>query len=317
MKKLIALVLTLALCLTAFATFAVAEEKTIKAYAITVMSGGAAWGRFEQGFMDACAELGWEGHYLAPSTANDATMMIQLTETALNDGADVIAVCVTDQGLFQDVLTRAKEAGVVVVGAAAGVEDLCVAQVGTDTVQLGQNTADTLVSLMGDKPIYVTAGQTQLSSELQNMQVQAFLDRLAEISPDAVVVDRFECNSVATTSADKLSAMYIAHPELNAVVSFDSYVGLGAASFVSDYGIQDDFMVLGIDDGAENLLAIKNGTMDATIAQQWYAIGYTCITVGNKVLNGETLDYSQPIPTIAILPDMVDSYAAEAGISLE
>lgn len=317
MKKLVAIILTLALCLTVFVSFAAAEEKTIKAYAITVMSGGAAWGRFEQGFMDACAELGWEGHYLAPSTANDATMMIQLTETALNDGADVIAVCVTDQGLFQDVLTRAKEAGVVVIGAAAGVEELCVAQVGTDTVQLGQNTADTLVALMGDKPIYVTAGQTQLSSELQNLQVQAFLDRLAEISPDAVVVDRFECNSVATTSADKLSAMYIAHPELNAVVSFDSYVGLGAASFVSDYGIQDDFMVLGIDDGAENLLAIKNGTMDATIAQQWYQIGYQCIKVGSRVLDGETVDYSQPIPTVAILPDMVDSYAAEAGISLE
>lgn len=316
MRKLLGLVLVLVLSLSMMANFAIAEEP-VKAYAVTVMSGGAAWGRFEEGFMEACEELGWEGHYLAPSTANDYTMMVQLTETALNDGADVIAVCVTDQGLFQDVLQRAKDAGVIVVGAAAAVEDLCVAQVGTDTVQLGENTADTLVALMGDEPIYVTAGQTMLANELQNQQVQAFIDRLAEIRPDAVIVDRFECNSVATTSADKLSAMYIAHPELNAVVSFDSYVGLGAASFVSDYGIQDDFMVLGIDDGAENLLAIKNGNMDATIAQQWYEIGRSCITVANDVLAGKEVEYAQGIPTVAILPDMVDSYAAEAGISLE
>jgi len=316
MKKLVALFLALTLCATLFVSFAVAE-KPVKVYSISVMSGGAAWGRFEQGFNDACAELGWEGHYLAPSTANDATMMIQLTETALNDGADVIAVCVTDVGLFKDVLQRAKDAGVTLIGNVVGDPDLMSAAVGTDTVQLGVNTADTLVEMMGDKPIYVTAGQTQLSSEIQNLQVQAFLDRLAEIKPEAVVVDRFECNSVATTAADKISALYIAHPELNAVVSFDSYVGLGAASFVSDYGIQDDFLVLGIDDGAENLLAIKQGNMDATIAQQWYQIGRGVIEAAQKVLNGEEIEYTQAIPTVAIMPDMVDAYAAEAGISLE
>lgn len=314
MKKLLVLVLTLAFLLSM--TSALAEEP-IKAYAITVMSGGAAWGRFEQGFNEAAAELGWESHYLAPSTANDKTAMVQLTETAINDGAKVIAVCVTDQGLFQDVLQRAKDAGVIVIGAAAADPDLCVAQVGTDTVQLGQNTAETLVELMGDTPIYVTAGQTLLADELQNKQVQAFIDRLAELSPDAVIVDRFECNSVATTSADKLSALYVAHPELNAVVSFDSYVGLGATSFVSDYGIEDEFMVLGIDDGAECLLAIKNGTMDATIAQQWYDIGQRCITVAKEVMDGKEVEYAQPIPTVAITPDMVDDYAANAGISLD
>lgn len=83
------------------------------------MSGGAAWGRFEAGFLEACEELGWEGHYLAPSTANDYTAMVQLTETALNDGADVLAVCVSDTGLFQEVLQRAKDAGVTLIGAAA------------------------------------------------------------------------------------------------------------------------------------------------------------------------------------------------------
>ena len=86
MKKLVTLVIAIALVLS-LGTLAAAEGP-VKAYAVTVMSGGAAWGRFEDGFMEACEELGWEGHYLAPSTANDYTAMVQLTETALNDGAD-------------------------------------------------------------------------------------------------------------------------------------------------------------------------------------------------------------------------------------
>ena len=94
MKKLVTLVIAIALVLS-LGTLAAAEGP-VKAYAVTVMSGGAAWGRFEDGFMEACEELGWEGHYLAPSTANDVTAMVQLTETALNEAPMFwLSVCPT------------------------------------------------------------------------------------------------------------------------------------------------------------------------------------------------------------------------------
>ena len=64
MKKLVTLVIAIALVLS-LGTLAAAEGP-VKAYAVTVMSGGAAWGRFEAGFLEAFEELGWEGHYLAP-----------------------------------------------------------------------------------------------------------------------------------------------------------------------------------------------------------------------------------------------------------
>lgn len=136
MKKLVTLVIAIALVLS-LGTLAAAEGP-VKAYAVTVMSGGAAWGRFEAGFLEACEELGWEGHYLAPSTANDYTAMVQLTETALNDGADVLAVCVSDTGLFQEVLQRAKDAGVTLIGAAAGLEGYTSALVGTGRCPAGR-----------------------------------------------------------------------------------------------------------------------------------------------------------------------------------
>lgn len=82
-------------------------------------------------------------------------------------------------------------------------------------------------------------------------------------------------------------------------------------------GIEDDFYGIGIDDGAEVLLCVKNGTLDATIAQQWYEIGKQCVKVAEQVRNGEEVEYNQGIPTIAILPEDVDAHAAEAGISLE
>lgn len=313
MKKMFALILAL---MMAFAVTPCFAEDPVQIYGVSVMAGGAAWGRFEDGLMDACAERGWEGHYLAPSNPNDKTAMVQMCETALNNGADALLVAVTEPTLFQDVLQRAIDQGVTVIGVAAGLEGYTQCLVGTDAQNLGINTAETLVALADGKQINVACGQTLLADTNQNIQVDAFITRLAELDPNAVVVDRFECNSNASITADKLSALYVANPELNACVSFDSYVGLGAASFVGDYGIQDDFIVLGIDDGAECLLAIKNGTMDATIAQQWYTIGTESVALAEKAMNGETLEYAQGIATVALYPDMVDAYAEENGIDL-
>lgn len=50
MKKLVTLVIAIALVLS-LGTLAAAEGP-VKAYAVTVMSGGAAWGRFEAGFLE-------------------------------------------------------------------------------------------------------------------------------------------------------------------------------------------------------------------------------------------------------------------------
>lgn len=62
MKKLVTLVIAIALVLS-LGTLAAAEGP-VKAYAVTVMSGGAAWGRFEAGFMEACEEP-WLGRPLS------------------------------------------------------------------------------------------------------------------------------------------------------------------------------------------------------------------------------------------------------------
>lgn len=315
MKKMLAMFLVLMMALTVAVVPAMAEDVP-QIYAITVMSGGAAWGRYEDGFLEACAEVGAEGHYLAPANPNDFTAMVQLCETALNDGADALLACVTEPTLFADVCNRAHEAGVPVIGVAAGAEGLTDCLVGTDPQNLGANTAETLVALANGAQINVAVGQTRLADTNQNNQVDSFIKRLAELDPNAVVVDRFECNSSASVSADKLSALYVANPDLNACVSFDSYVGLGAASFIGDYGVQDQFIALGIDDGVEILNSIKSGNMDGTIAQQWFVIGKQSVDCAMKMLAGETVEYDQGVPTVAIYADDIDAYVAENGIDL-
>lgn len=289
----------------------------LKVYQISVMSGGAAWGQDEKGFAKACEELGWDGQYLAPSASNVASDMVNLTETAITNGADIIMPCVTDPDVFADVLKRAKEKGIIVIGLAAGDPELCDATVGTDPANLGKNAAEALVKAVGeDEPINVCTMQTQLTNTGQNNQRQAFEDRLKELRPDANVISYEECDSSATKAVDRLSALYLAKPELNGVVSFDSYAGLGGAAFVEEKGLQGKFHVIGIDDAPEILRAIQAGTMDCTVAQMWYDIGYQSVQIAKTIYEGGEYEYDNGIGTSIIFPEDVDTWIETYGIDM-
>lgn len=293
------------------------SEKKLKVYQISVMSGGAAWGQDEKGFMEACAELGWDGQYLAPSAANVASDMVNLTETAITNGADIIMPCVTDPDVFADVLQRAKERGIIVIGLAAGDENNCDAMIGTDPVNLGKNAAEALVKAIPEgEAINVCTMQTQLTQTGQNNQRQAFEDRLKELRPDANVISYEECDSSATKAVDKLSALYLAHPELNGVVSFDSYAGLGGAAFVEEKGLQGKFHVIGIDDAPEILRAIQDGTMDCTVAQMWHDIGYQSCYLAKTIYEGGDYVYDNGIGTSIIFAEDVDQWVETYGIDM-
>lgn len=292
-----------------------ADGEKVICYSFGPMTGGAAWGQFEKGFYQACEELGWEGHYLAPTADNNMSELMNLHETAITNGANVMLPLVVDHDAMADILINAREQGITLYGVAASDDNLD-GFIGTDSQNLGYNIAEALVKVAGDGPINVVTMQSLLSTQQQVEQVDAFVEHLAELRPDAVVVSREECNSSAQTAQDKLSAVCIAHPETNALVSFDSYAGLGAASYCVAEGVQDDFFVIGIDDAAEILLAIKDGSMDATVAQMWYKMGYEGVMNANKIRNGEEVPFATDAGTAIVMPEDVDSWAEQVGADL-
>ena len=301
---------------TAGSTATAPEGETVKAYVVALMSGGAAWGQFERGFSAACADYGWDGQYLSPQAANSTAEMVNLCETAITNGADVLITTVTDSEAFADVLIRAKEAGITLVGAPAPDENLD-ASIGTDPTGLGNAMAQALVdSVPADEPINVVTMQTDLTAAIQIMQRDAFEAKLFELRPDANIVSYEECNSNAATAQDKMLALYLANPDLNAMVSIDSYAGLGAAAFVEENALQGKFYAIGIDDAPEILRCIQNDTMVCTVAQMWYQMGYGAVELSDKIMTGADFEVSNDSGCSVIYKDGVEAWAAEYDIDL-
>jgi ABC-type sugar transport system substrate-binding protein len=328
MKKLVGVLLIVSvLCGVAFAGgrgdrsgVKKTSKDRLKVYAVSVMSGGAAWGQFETGFLEACRAAGWEGHYLAPSASNVDTEMVNLLETAITNGADILFPVVTNEDMFADVLIRAKERKIPMVSVAGGSERYTDALIGTDPQSLGEDMAEALVRAMGNQPIYVAPMQTRLVNPVQDIQRQAFEDTLKKLRPDAVVVDRLECDSNAMIAADKFAALKLGHPELNSMISLDSYAGLGAAAFVEEKRLQGQFYVVGIDDAPEILRAVQNGTMSCAVAQMWYQFGLECVELAKTVYDNygdmTKYKYDNRMGTAVIFPEDVDDWVKNYGIDM-
>lgn len=313
MKKTLSLVLILALILSVGFAFA---EEPLKCYSFGVMSGGPAWAPYQRGFEDACAELGWDGQYLCPTTDNNMSELFNLHDTAISNGADVMVCCVTDKDAMADILQKAVDQGITMVCINEPDPHIPV-MIGTDTTNLGNRVAEALVACMGDKEIHVVTMQTILTNKGQTDEVNAFEAKLKELRPDAEIVRREECNSSAQTSQDKLSAICLANPETNSFVSFDCYAGLGALTYVESEGLQGEFTVIGIDDLPENLRAMKEGTMGATVAQMWYRMGYEAVMLAKDLRDGKEVPATNDSGSKILMPEDVDAWCEEMDIDLE
>ena len=186
MKKIIAMMIAVFMLLS-FCLAGSAEGDKVKCYSFGVMSGGPAWGQYQKGFYAACEELGWEGQYLCPTTDNNMSELFNLHDTAISNGADVMIPCVTDNDAMADILQKAVDQGITMVG--IGLTDPHIPYlIGTDNINLGRTIAEALVQCMGDQEIHVATMQTILAHTGQTSQVDAFEERLKELRPDAEVV---------------------------------------------------------------------------------------------------------------------------------
>lgn len=316
MKKLIALALVLVLAMSLVACGGAKDDGKIQATFVGIMQGGAAWGQAEAGFYAACEELGWEGQYVAPATPNDTTVMVELTETALTNGADVLIGTYYSADIFGDVLKPAFEDGVYIASTNASISpEYENFWIGTDPVGMGISQAETLTGLAGDKEVCVVYMQTEATSETQNQQFEAFCDYLKDY-PNITVFGQEFCNSNEITAAEKMANLVKANPQINACVSADGNGCIGVANYVDENGVKDDFIAVGIDDAADMLNYVTSGALDCTIAQDFYAMGYESCMMIKSLMDGGTVEFDNDSGTVVIMAEDVEAYAAEKGIEL-
>ena len=282
MKKTLAIVLALMLCLGAV-TAAAAENWKIAL--ITMDSIDQHWVTLNEGAQAKAAELGVTVTFMSPNTKDDA-QQIECVNNAVAGGYNAIMVAVNGPDAISSALREAKEAGikVVYVDSPANVE--AEATFSTDNKAAGKTAGEEMIKALQ------AAGVTEGSIGIVN--VNAATD--STVQREAGFREAFEGTAYTLLETqygegDAAKSQSIAENYITQGVvgifgcNEGSTTGTGNAIKASGTAV----VGVGFDKSDAILALIQDGYLLATMAQNPDVMGSMGVEACVKVLNGESL----------------------------
>ena len=245
MKKLTGI--ALAALLSTVATGAWAEGKPLD-IVFTVHSGASNtfWQAVQKGYEDACAKIAATCQMVYVQTDGSIPEQVANMEAALARKPDALITSIVDNTAFDDVIQRARDAGVVVI--ASNVDDLEGAKGNARQAFIGQGFEPAgyglaraqWANMPKDGPLHILVGVSgpgQNWSETRALGVTNFLDDMIKANPDRkITYERIDSGTDLAITADRVGAYLNAHPETNAY--FDTgFWHAGVAGFLKDKGV--------------------------------------------------------------------------------
>lgn len=259
------------------------------------VSGGTFWGPIEENFKATCAELGWDCDYWAPAAPGDAANL-ELCDTALVQGYDIIAAVMNETVLFEDFLNRAKEAGVTVLGFNCDPgEDWVSAIVGIDAYNSGYQQGEKIAQFAKEKGFadiryYATCTALSVSSQMETKQ--GVLDALAaNFDGEVIELGMVEVKDNAATGEDGMAQLYINHGDVNTIFCIEATGAVAAGAFIESKGLQDKVIACGLALNDEAFERVMNGSWTATSMVDVAWMGAQVVRVAKAVVEGGEYQY--------------------------
>lgn len=245
-----------------------AAEQPLNIWYVNVLPSYPAWGASMKLFESQATELNYKATAVGPPKV-DATAMIELMEQAIADKADGIITCDIDPAAFKSTITKAQEAGIVVVTIGC-VDDISDFSIGTDNRAFGEAAADLIAEKAGaDAQVGIVS--TDRTTPNQVAQVEAFEARIAAQHPNMKVVAWESGKGDTAVDAQKITSMIAANPGLKAVWCVEGTCPGGAQAGLQEAGKKPgDVFVLGIDNVETTMAALSAGWVSASLNQCFF-----------------------------------------------
>jgi ABC-type sugar transport system substrate-binding protein len=311
MKKIATVLLLLVAAVTFFSCGNKQEEKKgqLEIVFVTPLVAHPVWDVAREGFEDAAKEFGFKPSYVGPQGIDPAEMVNQI-EIALAGGVDRIITMPIAPEAMRPVFRKCADQKVPVVF--AGAEDdqsTSLAFVGTNERDLGQMGANDLMQKFGGAPIRAHILQSTMDASFAIKARDGYIKAFTDKGYDFQMVVNEPCDSDMMIAMERYQNSLTAHPEINCIIGVCGEGGPAAAKVVNELG-RKDIVIMAIDDVAETLDFVKSGDIYATMAQNFYKIGYEPARILFEYLTNGTppASYSNDSGCTIVTKDNIGSY---------
>lgn len=253
---------------------------------ITKSTTSAYWKSTFAGAKAAGTEYNLEVSFQGPENEEDYETQNEMIRQAVKDGAKAIVFSAVDYNGNAEAIDDAIRQGVKVVVIDSDVNSEKVQyRISTDNYKAGKMVGQALLEGENRKLRVGIVNFAAISDNGQKRE-QGFRDSVMN-NPNVEIVSSINVNSTIKDAKFSTTAMMKAHPEINAIVTFNEWTSLGVGYAVQELKLADAVKVVAFDSNVISVGMLETGEVDALIVQNPYAMGYLGVEYAARLLNGE------------------------------
>ncbi|WP_325894810.1 ribose ABC transporter substrate-binding protein RbsB [Grimontia sp. NTOU-MAR1] len=244
----------------------------------------------KEGAENKAKELGYE--LIVLDSQNDPSKELSNVEDLTIRGVKAILINPTDSAAVSNAIRIANRSEIPVLTLDRGAQrGEVVSHIASDNVAGGEMAGKFIMEKVGEQAKVIQlegiAGTSAARERGEGFMKVVDGGSMELLSSQPADFDR-------TKGLNVTENMLAANPDVQAVFAQNDEMALGALRAVQASG--KDVMIVGFDGTDDGIAAVKRGKLAATIAQQPELIGAIGVEVADKMLKGEQVQKSIPVP---------------------
>lgn len=271
------------------------------------VSGYPFFAEIERGAAEAADAAGIE--LVAVDSYGDPARQAEGVADLIAQGVDAIVIVPIDPDAVVPSIEAANEAGIPVLAvdravAGGGASAL----IASDNLAAGRMAGEALFDLMGGsgRVVEVRGDMTVSSGRDRSVGFGEALDEAPDITLAAQAPAEYDYTLAFRATTQALDE----DPAITGVFASNLDMLEGVAAAVSLAGMQEQVSVVGFDTSPSILMAIEDGLIDATIAQQPRLMRRRAMEAAVAVAAGEPVEPFIPVETMLVTEENVDDFMA-------
>lgn len=286
-------------------TVALVAKSTETEFWLSVFAGAEA----------AATEYNLKLSISGPETEEDYESQNRMVAEAVAAGAEALVFSAIDYENNASAIDDAAHAGVKIVAIDSSVaSDMVSTYIGTDNYAAGQMAAQAALDRVEGELVVGIVNYDISSANGQERErgAVALLDESGRAEVVAVINTLAEAGQARDDTADMLAE----HPEINVLLAFNEPTSVGAAEAVSELGLSESVFLVGFDSNVATVDGLQEGSVDALVVQNPYAMGYLGVESAYKLLSGQGDSLESTVDTSTQVVDRENIFTMDSQKAL-
>ena len=286
-------------------TVALVAKSTQTEFWLSVFAGAEA----------AATEYNLKLTITGPETEEDYEAQNRMVADAVAAGAEALVVSAIDYENNASAIDDAARAGVKIVAIDSSVaSEMVSTYIGTDNYAAGRMAAQAALERV-EGELTVGIVNYDISSANGQEREHGAVDLLQE-SGRAEVAAVINTLAEAGQAKEDTEAMLAEHPEINVLLAFNEPTSVGAAEAVSALGLSESVFLVGFDSNVVTVDGLQEGSVDALVVQNPYAMGYLGVESAYKLLAGQGDSLEKTVDTSTQVVDRENIFTMDSQKAL-